>query len=215
MAAIQRLMGALCFARRAAQGRPSPYADLVGGDLWGCLAGDFVRQCCLLLGQAQDSPLLVTAAAGAAALPTLLKLAAVMGGQQQQQQQQGELAGASAAEQLPVEIPLGPEFVFHSIFACPVSRDQASEGALGGALGLRGRRVQKRVWFQTVINRATPPLPQSTPDNPPMLLPCGHCICQASILRIAKAPNRAFKCPYCPAECTPKDCTPLTFPDRR
>ena len=33
-----------------------------------------------------------------------------------------ELAGA--AEQLPVEIPLGQEFVFHSIFACPVSRDQ-------------------------------------------------------------------------------------------
>ena len=33
-----------------------------------------------------------------------------------------ELAGA--AEQLPLEIPLGPEFVFHSIFACPVSRDQ-------------------------------------------------------------------------------------------
>lgn len=41
-------------------------------------AREFVRQCCLLLGQAQDSPLLVTAAAGAAALPTLLKLATVI-----------------------------------------------------------------------------------------------------------------------------------------
>lgn len=79
---------------------------------------------------------------------------------------------------MPLEIPLGQEFIFHSIFACPVSRDQ------------------------------------STADNPPMALPCGHCICKASIYKIAKAPNRAFKCPYCPAECTPKDCRELVFPDR-
>lgn len=154
MRAIQRLMGALCFSRRAAAGRPNPYADLMAEDLWGNLgasvqsscwgwnfvqrtalratatslpshlgwvcpcssrcpapvlhaagakrvhlsilsaslslppslppssaARDFVRQCCVLLGQAQDSPLLVTVAAGAAALPTLLKLATVMGEQ--------------------------------------------------------------------------------------------------------------------------------------
>ena len=54
---------------------------------------------------------------------------------------------------------------------------------------------------------------QSTADNPPMLLPCGHCICKLSILKIAKAPNRTFKCPYCPAECTQKDCQELVMPD--
>lgn len=170
MRAIQKLMGALCFSRRAAMGKSNPYADLLVEDLWGNLARDFVRQCCVLLGQAQDSPLLVTVAAGAAALPTLLKLATVIG-----DQPVADLAGA--AEQLPVEIPLGQEFVFHSVFACPVSRDQ------------------------------------STADNPPMLLPCGHCICKASIFKIAKAANRSFKCPYCPAECTPKDCQELVFPD--
>lgn len=169
MAAIQRLMGALCFSKRVAAGRASPYDDLLTEDLWGNLARDFVRQCCVLLGQAQDSPLLVTVAAGAAALPTLLKLAAVIG-----DQSVGEL---SDADQLPVEVPLGQEFVFHSVFACPVSRDQ------------------------------------STADNPPMLLPCGHCICKASIFKIAKAANRSFKCPYCPAECTPRDCQELVFPD--
>ena len=96
--------------------------------------------------QAQDSPLLVTVAAGSAALPTLLKLAAVRA----VQPAAGELVGGGAAgagaaaagngsggggdgdsggggaeaevPQLPVEIPLGREFVFHSIFACPVSR---------------------------------------------------------------------------------------------
>ena len=28
-----------------------------------------------------------------------------------------------------------------------------------------------------------------------------------------QAANRSFKCPYCPAECTPKDCQELVFPD--
>jgi hypothetical protein len=39
MAAIQRLMGALCFAKRAAMGKPNPYADLLAEDLWGNLGG--------------------------------------------------------------------------------------------------------------------------------------------------------------------------------
>jgi hypothetical protein len=41
MPAIQKLMGALCFSRRAAAagGRPSPYADLLAEDLWGNLGG--------------------------------------------------------------------------------------------------------------------------------------------------------------------------------
>lgn len=37
--AIQRLMGALVFAKRAAAGRPNPYADLMAEDLWGNLGG--------------------------------------------------------------------------------------------------------------------------------------------------------------------------------
>jgi len=41
------------------------------------------------------------------------------------------------------------EFVFHSIFACPVSKDQ------------------------------------STDSNPPMLLPCGHVLCQVSTYDLA------------------------------
>lgn len=80
--------------------------------------------------QAQDSPLLVTVAAGCAALPTLLKLASVRAVQ--------PAAGLTAAGgapgeegQLPLEIPLGREFVFHSIFACPVSREQVGVRASG------------------------------------------------------------------------------------
>jgi len=121
--------------------------------------------------QAQDSPLLVTVAAGAAALPTLLKLATVVA----KTQPAADFGGQNG--EMAVEIPLGKEFVFHSIFACPVSREQ------------------------------------STPDNPPMMLPCGHCMCKQSILKIAKSAMRAFKCPYCPLEATMQQCMELHFPD--
>lgn len=43
------------------------------------------------------------------------------------------------------ELELGSQFVFHSVFACPVSREQG------------------------------------TPDNPPMLLPCGHVLAKQSL----------------------------------
>ena len=187
MPAIQQLTCALCFAKNkitSSSGTMNkkgdivatdiwtlrgPYASLLDEQLWVDVARDFARQCCALLGQAQDSPLLVATAAGAAALPTLLKLANVSSSIS------ADLGGDS--NQLPVEVPLGREFVFHSIFACPVSKEQ------------------------------------STPTNPPMMLPCGHALCKASIRRIAKAENRVFKCPYCPAEATMNQCLEITFGD--
>ncbi|KAF3435854.1 hypothetical protein FNV43_RR22946 [Rhamnella rubrinervis] len=51
-------------------------------------------------------------------LPTLLKLANVMAAKKQEWQ---------AMKQLPVPVELSEEFTFHSIFVCPVSREQGSE----------------------------------------------------------------------------------------
>lgn len=45
---IQRVMGALCFARRAGS---TPYADLNTPAQWDEVAREFARQCCGLLGQ--------------------------------------------------------------------------------------------------------------------------------------------------------------------
>ena len=67
-----------------------------------------------LHGQPRKSPLLVTVNAGCLAMPTLLKLSRVLATKGQR---------LSDLEQLPVEIPLGPDYVFHSVFACPVARE--------------------------------------------------------------------------------------------
>ena len=86
---------------------------------------------------------------------------------------------AEQNNELPVEVPLGKEFVFNSIFACPVSKEQSSA------------------------------------ENPPMMLPCGHCLSKQSVLRVAKSITRAFKCPYCPKEATLQQCMELKFPDMK
>ncbi|KAG2439045.1 hypothetical protein HYH02_006573 [Chlamydomonas schloesseri] len=145
----------------------NPYVDLLSPGAWDAAAREFSKQACSLMGQASESPLTTVVAAGSAALPTLLKLAAVMekGGQD-----------LRAVDQLPVEIGLGPEFVFRPIFACPVSRDM------------------------------------STPDNPPLALPCGHVLAEQSVAKLLKNRSRAFKCPYCPAECRQEALRPVTFP---
>jgi hypothetical protein len=60
----------------------------------------------------------VTVAAGSVGLPALLKLASVM--------EKGGQGSLASCQQLPIEIELGQEFVYHSIFACPVSREQST-----------------------------------------------------------------------------------------
>lgn len=77
--------------------------------------------------QAYDSPLAVTLAAGAVALPPLLKLLGVM--------EKGGRDLRTCGGQLPLEIELGAEFVYHSIFACPVGRDQSTPGGVVGFVG--------------------------------------------------------------------------------
>jgi len=59
-------------------------------------------------------------------------------------------------KKLLAEVEMGPDYQFHSIFTCPVSKDNASD------------------------------------KNPPVLLKCGHAICQQSMLKLIKPPFRRF-----------------------
>jgi len=119
MEEIQRLTGCLVYADRLDK---SPYADLLSPKQWDDIEVDFTRMCCTLLGQAYESPLAVSIAAGTIALPKMLKVAEKFVMCKNQEWNTCELPDGC----LPLEIELPDDFAFHSVFACPVSRDQAT-----------------------------------------------------------------------------------------
>ncbi|XP_051126878.1 protein RMD5 homolog [Andrographis paniculata] len=112
---LQKLMACILWAGKLDS---SPYSELLSSIHWDKLSEELARQFCNLMGQSYESPLSVAIAAGVQGLPTLLKLMTVMAGKKQEWQ---------SMTQLPVPVDLGQEFQFHSVFVCPVSRDQASE----------------------------------------------------------------------------------------
>ncbi|KAI3768211.1 hypothetical protein L2E82_18707 [Cichorium intybus] len=112
---IQKLMACLLWAGKL---ESSPYSEFLSPTHWAKLGHELAQQFCNLIGESHQSPLSVTVAAGVQGLPTLLKLMNVMTGKKHEWQ---------SMKQLPVPVDLDQEFQFHSIFVCPVSRDQAGE----------------------------------------------------------------------------------------
>jgi len=51
---------------------------------------------------------------------------------------------------------------------------------------------------------------QTTAENPPMLLSCGHVISKISMTKLAKG-NARLKCPYCPTEVSTTRALQVTF----
>ncbi|KAJ1830241.1 hypothetical protein LPJ63_005062, partial [Coemansia sp. RSA 2711] len=153
---IEHLMGIFIYARRLSS---SPYAALFSERRWEDGAHLFASAFCTLLGLSASSPLSVTVGAGARALPIVCKVSGLLRDKKVEWSQQNELA---------VEVPLPDDMRFHSVFACPVSKEQASA------------------------------------DNPPMMMPCGHVVCKASLDKLARGvrpgaiASGRFKCPYCP-----------------
>ena len=151
---IQQLLGAMAFCSNLEE---SPYRTRFNNTTgWDDVATLFTREFCSLLELSADSPLYIAATAGAIALPTIAKFQNLM---------KEKKAEWTTENELPVEIPLPPSYQFHSIFVCPVSKEQ------------------------------------TTDQNPPMMIPCGHVLAQESIGRLSKGSR--FKCPYCPGESHP------------
>lgn len=113
----QELMGALLFGTCL---EDSPYRAMAGEEPLESSKGSLVRAFCRLHGHSPKSPLLVCVSAGALALPDLTKLTNKLSSMPNQRT---KALGRNA--HLPVEIPLGKEFCFRSVFACPVARDLA------------------------------------------------------------------------------------------
>ncbi|KAF9146823.1 hypothetical protein BGX30_007741 [Mortierella sp. GBA39] len=98
--------------------KTSPYADLIAANTNADIQHMFTRDFCSLIGLSCDSPLYVSVTVGTQAMPTMIKMASIMKAKKTEWSQQQEL---------PVEINLTDDTKFHSIFACPVSKEQATE----------------------------------------------------------------------------------------
>jgi len=115
---VQGLMGAVMYAGAGLS--ESPYSHLLSGSHWAEIEDLFLRDACALLGLAVESPLAVAVNAGCVALPALLNIKQVM--------LQRQVAGVwNAKDELPIEIDVGEECRYHSVFACPILRQQVSD----------------------------------------------------------------------------------------
>ncbi|XP_070210270.1 E3 ubiquitin-protein ligase RMND5A-like isoform X2 [Littorina saxatilis] len=114
---LQSLMGSLLYLREGVEN--SPYSHLLEPIYWQEICDVFTKDACRLMGLSVQSPLSVCIQAGCQALPPLLSIRQVM--------LQRQVAGVwSNKEELPVEIDLGHHYHFHSIFACPILRQQST-----------------------------------------------------------------------------------------
>ncbi|XP_037936055.1 E3 ubiquitin-protein ligase RMND5A isoform X2 [Teleopsis dalmanni] len=150
---IPTLMG--CFIYLPLGIEKSPYAHLISPEIWTEASYIFMKDACNTLGISKNSALSVVINAGCTALPALLNIKQVM-------QSRQVLSIWSGRDELPIEIELDPENRYHSIFACPILRQQTTE------------------------------------DNPPKRLTCGHVISNDALHKLSNA--HILKCPYCPVE---------------
>lgn len=115
---IAQLASALVFQSNLAD---SPYSHLFLADSpagFDDIASSFTREFCSLLGLSAESPLHVAATAGAISLPRLMKYV---------EQVAAARASWTTASELAFETPLPRSMIYHSIFVCPVSKEQTTD----------------------------------------------------------------------------------------
>ena len=161
---IQVLMGSLMYLKSGIE--ISPYANLLDPENWANICTMFTKEACSLLEVSVESPLLVTFNAGCIALPALINI--------KQAILQRHVADVwTSRDELPIEIDVTRKCHYHSIFACPILRQQSSD------------------------------------NNPPMRLTCGHVISRDALNKLTNGSK--LKCPYCPVEQNPADARQIYF----
>ncbi len=151
---VQTLMGCLAFAARL---HSSPYSKYLSQDFTSLACRSLSAAYCTALRLPQESAFTQCLRLGSSSLPKINRVMSLM----------KERKGVEWSQQneLPVEIELSTDLRYHSVFVCPVLKQQTSD------------------------------------ENPPMMLPCGHVICQEALTRLSKGNSFVrFKCPYCPVE---------------
>jgi len=112
---IQKLMGALAYVNELEN---TKYKDLTNDVHWDHLAQSFVRDFCKIKGLSKESGLFMTLKVGTLGIPKFQKFFKIMKGKEQFFENLVEL---------PIDMNLGSDFKFHSIFICPVSREIATK----------------------------------------------------------------------------------------
>ncbi|KAK8074810.1 hypothetical protein PG997_009473 [Apiospora hydei] len=113
---IQQLSCAMVYS---ANMEASPYRAIFDITLaFDEVAASFTREFCSLLGLSAESPLYVAATAGSIALPQLMKFLNKV---------KGKGTEWTTDQELAFETPLPKSMVYHSIFVCPVSKEQTTD----------------------------------------------------------------------------------------
>ncbi|KAF7494475.1 E3 ubiquitin-protein ligase RMND5A [Sarcoptes scabiei] len=115
---IKALMGSLMFYKIGIEN--SPYSHLFDENNWIDICNSFTKEACSLLEVSVDSPLSVTFNAGCIALPALINI-------KQAIQQRNVNDVWSSRDELPIEINVTRKCHYHSIFACPILRQQSCD----------------------------------------------------------------------------------------
>ncbi len=138
---IQRLMASLLYISNGL--KDSPYSSYLSDELWDEIQEEFTKTSCKLMGLPIECPLKIwlvyanktffkskymffkylikkkSVQAGCKALPALINIFQVM-----QQTQVGHILNK---DELPIEIDLGQTCRFHSVFTCPILRQQSTD----------------------------------------------------------------------------------------
>lgn len=114
---IQRLMASLLYLNSGLE--LSPYSTLLNADAWDDIEEEFIKNVCKLMGLSVECPLAVCINAGCKALPALINIVQVM--------QQTQVGHILSKDELPIEIDVGSGYRYHSVFACPILRQQSTD----------------------------------------------------------------------------------------
>lgn len=115
---IQMLMGCLIYLPMGYEN--TPYNQLFDKSMWVDAADAFLRESCDIIGVSKDSSLEIIVNSGCYALPLLLNLKQIM--------MRNNVAGVwSGRNELPIEVDLGPDVRYHSVFTCPILKHPTNE----------------------------------------------------------------------------------------